>query len=200
MFNFWDYIKEQAAKNGMSGDAFDTLAENYQLPDLDTLSQSLQAHTARMAMTLDMSAEELLALSDDELYEAVFNRITEKDELNEIQHAFNVAAEYIMEMENGGLCQYFVNFASRNAAELPEVLERLGAAEHKVHFEHFVKDNGIDLNDLSAFTLDYDGDWAEAYAEKCAMYPFDAYDDAFYALSDLHESLLSFIRSNIEQF
>ena len=69
---------------------------------------------------IDMSTEELSALSDDELYEAVIARLDHKiNEYDDMQEGINslsykqkvvYSVSYLeMEVNNGGLCQFFVN-------------------------------------------------------------------------------------------
>ncbi len=155
----------------------------------------------------ELPPEELIALPDGELYAAVWNRTDEKVEqavtdregvaaLPRAAQAFCVAYYYEMEMENGGLCQYFVNSSRELAPLLPAALDEIGAADHKTLFDAFVRDNGIDVNDLSSFISDD----VEGYLAQTERYPFDDFDNAFYALKPIQEYLIPYIRAHIPEF
>lgn len=191
MFDFEEMLKEQAEKMGLA----DSEPVEADLPDLEELSRSLFAMQERMGKYLELSGEELAELPDEELFEVIYTRIAEKDELNYCQQVFAVVSEYDAEMQNGGLCQYFLN--SVNAAMLAEALEVIHADAHSAHFCRFVSENGIDA---AAFVPEDGGDWETEYAAIAEKYPFDAYDEAFYALPGLTEPLLAFVRMHLEQF
>ena len=61
-------------------------------------------------------------------------------------------------------------------------------------FDDFVKNNNIDLNDLSFFDFE---DLSE-YETKANAYPFDDFDDALYDLIDLEEFLQTFAETNLQ--
>ncbi len=155
----------------------------------------------------ELPPEELSALPDGELCEAIWNRTDEKVEqaatdregvaaLPQAAQAFYVAYCYEMEMENGGLCQYFVNSSRELAPMLPAALSEIGAAGHKALFDAFVRDNGIDVNDLSSFVSDD----VEGYVAQTERYPFDDFDNAFYALKPIQEYLVPYVQAHISAF
>ena len=155
----------------------------------------------------ELPPEELSALPDGELCEAIWNRTDEKVEqaatdregvaaLPQAAQAFYVAYCYEMEMENGGLCQYFVNSSRELAPMLPAALGEIGAADHKALFDAFVRDNGIDVNDLSSFVSDD----VEGYLAQTERYPFDDFDNAFYALKPIQEYLIPYVQAHISAF
>lgn len=196
MFDFTEMLKEQSEKMGFALD--DTAAEVPGLPSLEELTQSLMAMQERMRSALDMPAEALAELPDEALFEAVYARIAEKDELNYTQQIFSVVSEYDMEMQNGGLWQYFAN--SVNAPMLEEALAAIGAEEHRAYFHSFIQKNNIDVQELSAFSLEDNGDWEMTHAAQMEQYPFDAYDEGFYSMPGVQAALLRCVREHLKDF
>lgn len=156
---------------------------------------------------LALDREELAALEDAELLRAAWARIcavadASDDEierlslLNEAQKTIYVVYNYECEVNNGGLCQYFVNDCRLSAPLLADSLEALGETEHKAHFEAFVRDNAIDLRCLESFAIDS----AKQFARLEKQYPFEAFDGAFYEMPSLGACMSSYIRENIQLF
>lgn len=158
---------------------------------------------------LQMSAQELTALSDEELCEAVSVRTDEKigddivkpfeeysQSLTEEERTFYICRIYDEEVDNGGLCQYFVNSSRESAPLLSDSLAAIGASEHQQLFEAFVRENHINLNDLDSFVTED----IEDYAAQAERYPFDDFDDRFVQLPPLDIALAAYIREHIEQF
>lgn len=156
---------------------------------------------------LKMPSSELNALKGDDLFEAVLARTESKvdqaeywlDGIRDLPHAgqvFYITSYYETEVNNGGLCQYFVNSSRETAPFLAECLTEIGAEDHRKLFADFITEYGIDLNDLSSFITD---DISE-YEEQEARYPFDAFDDAFFQLKPIQDYLISYIRGNITMF
>lgn len=156
---------------------------------------------------LEMTMDELSALSDDELFEAVTAR-TESivdsfgawedgvNSLNPSQKIFYSVNLLETEVNNGGLCQFFVNSSRMVAPFVSEYMGMIGALQHKKLYDDFVNKNGIDLTDLSFFDLNE----VDEFEEKTEKYPFDEYDDAFYNMEPLETYLKKFIRENITVF
>ena len=150
---------------------------------------------------------DLLNPSDNALFEEVLSRTEEKvdqfDDYTEgirtLPHAvqvFYVTTLYEMEVNNGGLCQFFVNSSREFAPVLAGYLGEIGASEHKALFEAFVHDNDIDVNDLSSFIIDE----LDGFETQAKRYPFDDFDDAFYAMKPIEELIVPYIRAHIEEF
>ena len=169
------------------------------------ISEFIKAEAERTARYLAMNTEELSALSDDELFSAAISRTAslldpfddyEKglDSMNESQRVFCSVNWFDSEINNGGLCQYFVNSSRVTAPFISDCLGKIGAFEHKKLYDGFIKRNGIDTKDLSAFDI---GDLSE-FEEKNKMYPFDEFDDAFYELEPLESFLKKYARDHIE--
>ena len=156
---------------------------------------------------LKMPLEELKALPDDALFDALTARTEAKlikaggfvdgvDSLSNAEKVFYIASYYEMEVNNGGLCQFFVNSSRMIAPMLLDCLRAIGADEHAKLLETFVADNGIDLNELSSFAVDS----YEEYERRCESYPFDDFDDKFYELDAITDLLTSYAREHISEF
>ena len=148
-----------------------------------------------------MGKENLLALEDEDFYEAMICLCD--DAVYDI-HAAGLTQEQIlayslymfeMEVNNGGLCQFFVNSSSECAPFISKALEEIGAMELKDLFEQFVKDNNIDVNDLSSFEIaDID-----EYVEQTERFDFDGFDNRFYEDEYFHKQVIDYYRRNVEQ-
>ena len=156
---------------------------------------------------IKMSASELSQLSDEELFEAVWNRteniVSSKDDfadgfndLNDEQRIFYAVNYLEMEVNNGGLCQFFVNQSRMFAPIVSAYMGVIGATEHQKLYDTFIEKQHIDTNNLSSF----DCDTIEDFQSQYKRYPFDEYDNAFYELEPLQNHLISFIKKHIEKF
>lgn len=151
--------------------------------------------------------QELLKLTDDELFETVyFQNIDlvmsypdESQALSQIspeQRTFYILSIYDMEIQNGGLCQFFVNSSRSLAPFVDECLETVGAEEHRKLLAEFVADNNIDLNNLESF----DTPDIEDYILQTQRYDFDSFDNAYYELTALRDYLVEYVKNNITAF
>ena len=134
--------------------------------------------------------------SFDELYSEIidkaYNEVIHDDDLELLTHKeqiFFVLSTYEMEINNGGLCQFFVNSSRAYAGLIIEFLEELGALEHLKLYQDFIANNNIDVNNLDIFDMD---DLKE-FEEKNQLYPFDEFDDKFYELKPLCDYLEEFM-------
>ena len=154
-----------------------------------------------------MTAKEMAALSDEDLFGCALSRtedvIDAHEEMAQGFQALNRHQKVVFalnclesEVNNGGLCQFFVNSSRCTAPYISEYLGLVGAAEHKDLFDGFISANGIDLTDLSSFIIHQMRD----YEKQTKRYPFDDYDNAFYDLPSLEGPLTTYIRSHIESF
>ena len=159
------------------------------------------------AVYLQMSVDELRALSDEELFYAIMVRTERKvdgfedweegvNSLNFQQKVFYSVNWLEIEVNNGGLCQFFVNSSRMVAPLVSEYMAVIGADEHKRLYDDFVQQNGIDLCELSSFDVDD----LEEFAEQYDRYPFDDYDDAFYEAEPLETYLTKYARENLNDF
>lgn len=155
---------------------------------------------------LAMSTDELSMLSDDELYEAVDLRVDSKlldsenvldvcASLNETQKAFAYVQNYDSDMVIS-IAFFFKGMNKVLAPYISGALETIGAYDHKRLFDNFVRENGINLYDLSEFAVE--GERQEKKLKK--RYPIDKFDEDFRQLKDLDEYLLEFVKQNIKEF
>lgn len=148
-----------------------------------------------------MSKEDLLALSDDEFYEMIFCVCEDavydiKDShIDEIQKLVYSLCNFEAEVNNGGLCQFFVNSSSECAPYISKALEEAGAFAVKDLFDKFISDNKIDVNDLSSFKIS----GVDEYEAQTQRYDFDSFDNKFYEDENLHQLIIDYSRKNIEQ-
>ena len=127
----------------------------------------------------EMGKENLLALEDEDFYEAMICLCD--DAVYDIKAAGLTKEQilayslYMFEMEvnNGGLCQFFVNSSSDCAPFISEALEAIGATELRNLFEQFVNDNDIDVTDLSSFKITD----IKEYEAQTKRFDFDSFDE-----------------------
>lgn len=119
----------------------------------------------------------------EELLGKVYNEITFEEDLSlldENERVFYVLYTFDLEWCNGGLCQFFSNSSGEFAPYISDYLKIMGAIEHKKLYDDFIKENKINVNDLSFFKTE---DLNE-YQDIVNAYPFEDFDDEF---SDLEE-------------
>jgi len=169
--------------------------------------ESIKKSKEKEMLYLSMSNEDMAFLSDDELFAAVLFRTEQKvdsfDEwedginaLNNSQKIFYSISWFDLEINNGGLCQFFVNSSRLVAPYVSEYMRVIGANNHKNLFDKFISDNNIDLNNLSSFDID---DVIE-YEKQTERYHFDDFDYAFCNLEPLESYLKKFARENLKDF
>lgn len=178
---------------------------------IDLINKALRADAneplEKEEIYFKMSAQELLGLSDDELFDAVWSRthlvVDSYDimndgflALNNEQRIFYAVSYLEMEVNNGGLCQFFVNRSRILAPFVSKYMEIIGATEHKKLYDTFIEKHQINIYDLSSF----DCETIEVFQSQYERYPFDEYDDAFYKLEPLQNCLISFVKKHIEKF
>ena len=168
---------------------------------------ALQGENAQRDRYLLMTAQELEALSDEELLNALRVRTEENAntswnlgegaaKLPEPQKVFFVLHCFYTELENGGLCRFFVN-STRNLAPLvSESLAALGATMHQMLFDRFVQENEISPDYLIFFIITDESQ----FAEKRAHYPFDDFDVPYRQLPSLRDMLVSYAREHITEY
>lgn len=147
-----------------------------------------------------MGKEQILSLDDEQFFDAincvcedaVFD-IKEPRIANEQKLLYSLI-EFEMEVNNGGLCQFFVNSSRECAPYISEALNEIGAFDLKKLYDSFIADNNIDVNDLSSF-ISNDIDEYQAQTER---FDFDSFDDEFYEDENLHQQIINYARKNIE--
>ncbi len=171
------------------------------------LKMSIKESKEKEMLYLSISNEDMASLSDDKLFEAVLSRTEHKvdsfdeweegvNSLNKSQKIFYSINWLEVEVNNGGLCQFFVNSSRMVAPYVSEYMSIIGANNHKNLFDKFIMDNNIDLSNLSSFDIDD----VDEYEKQIERYPFDDYDDAFYDMEPLEAYLKKFAREHLEDF
>ena len=149
----------------------------------------------------------LLTLDDDELFDAVYYQnleIAGEDEDTSAQlerftgarRVVFILSLYDAEVQNGGLCQFFVNSSRAAAPCVCKALKSVGASEHLKLFEEFIAENNIDVCDLESFKVQSH----RGYVKQTKRFDFDAFDDKYYDLPALQESVVEYIKNNINEF
>lgn len=151
--------------------------------------------------------EKLLKLSDDRLFESVYlynldlvdsfpDESTALSQISPERRVVYILSIFDMELQDGGLCQFFVNSSRTLAPYIDECLKTVGAEEHRKLFAEFVADNRIDLNNLESFMISS----VEEYAAQTERYDFDAFNTACFELNALQDFIVAYIKANITEF
>ncbi len=111
------------------------------------------------------------------------------DQLSDDERVFYVLYLYNMEIQNGGLAQFFVNSTKIYAHLISDYLFKLGANEHKELYDGFIKKNKIDVYDLRHFEIRELSD----YQDIIKMYDFDSFDNAY------KDNLLDYLEAVIKE-
>ena len=148
-----------------------------------------------------LGKEGLLALNDEDFYDAI-ECICEdavydiKDaQLTDEQKFVYSLNKFEAEVNNGGLCQFFVNSSSECAHYISNALTAIGAIELKILFDNFIGENKIDTNDLSSFKISS----IDEYEAQTERFDFDGFDDKFYEDENLHQQIIDYARKHVEQ-
>jgi len=155
----------------------------------------------------EIHGEELLKLNDNELYERVYlqnldfvesfdDEETAMSQMSPECRTVYILSIFDMEIQNGGLCQFFVNSSNSFAPYVDECLGIVNAQEHRELFAEFVANNNIDLENLDSFETDD----VDEYIEQTKRYDFDSFDDRYSQLIPLQDYLVSYIKANISKF
>lgn len=174
-------------------------------PSMKDMEKAFQEQMKRETQYLQMEVSNLKMLDDDDLYEAVRVRIDNKvfatedmaeglGKLSADEIIFYAVNTLDMEVNNGGLCQFFVNSSRVLAPVIGNCLAVIGAKEHQQLYEGFIARHHIDVADLSFFDVLDVADFAK-HAER---YPFEEYDNAFYELPPVTEYLIPYIGNHTE--
>lgn len=148
-----------------------------------------------------MGKDGLLALDDEEFYDAIESicedavyDIKEANLTNEQKIVYSLN-KFESEVNNGGLCQFFVNSSRECAPYISEALAAVGAFELKILFDNFINTNNIDVNDLSSFKISS----IDEYKVQTERFDFDSFDDKFYKDNNIHQQIIDYSRKHIEQ-
>ncbi|MBE6780232.1 MAG: DUF4375 domain-containing protein [Clostridia bacterium] len=147
-----------------------------------------------------MGKDALLTFDDEKFYEAV-DCLCEAavydiaDEgVAKIHKLVYSLYKFEAEVNNGGLCQFFVNSSSECAPYISEALNEVGAINLKELFDNFIKENNIDVNDLSSFKITS----IDEYEAQTKRFDFESFDNKFYEDIDLHQLIIKYSKINID--
>lgn len=147
-----------------------------------------------------MSESEWINLDDESFYDSIscvcYNAVYDINdkEVNNIQKTVYSLIQFETEVNNGGLCQFFVNSSRECAPYISESLTLIGAEKIKNLFDDFIYKNNIDVTDLTSFILkDID-----AYKAQTERFDFDSFDDKFYEEENLHAQIIAYARKNLK--
>lgn len=153
-----------------------------------------------------LRGEELLGLSDEDLFETVFFQNIDIEEAAGDEPGFNaftgarrtvyILSTFDTEIQNGGLCQFFVNSSKEVAPFVSECLEMAGAYEHRKLFDKFISENDINLSELSSFNAKNH----RSYIKQTKRFPFNDFDNSYCDLLPLQNFITAYIRTNINEF
>jgi hypothetical protein len=163
--------------------------------------------TLILSLLLTSCGTKILYPSDTRLYKKIYLqnlRIVESYEdeetalsaISPARRAVYILSIFDMEVQNGGLCQFFVNSSRSLAPYVNECLEMIGAHEHKKLFSEFVTENNIDLEDLESFQ----SDTIDEYVAQTKRYDFDSFDDAYVRLTPLQNYIVSYYKTHLSEF
>ena len=154
-----------------------------------------------------LHGHKLLELTDEQLFETVYLQNVdlvysypdEDTAFQQIKSEYRIVftvSVFDMEIQNGGLCQFFVNSPETLASHVNEYLKIVGAEEHQKLFADFVRENHIDLNNLQSFRISD----IEEFSQQSERYDFEVFDKAYSELPPLTYYITKYIKANISTF
>lgn len=156
---------------------------------------------------LEMNGDELLELTDPELYDACVERINEKiadcEDIDEIratltdeEFAFYTVNRFKSEVEDGGIKSIFDGDSDDLAPLVSECLDIIGAEEHKDIYDSFVAVNDFASEHIPGLE---DG-IVSSIISGLESFTSDEFDEKFDELPGLEENLQDYARENIDNF
>lgn len=153
-----------------------------------------------------LHGKDLLKLSDDKLFETVYLQTLDLVEsfpdeesalaqISPVQRTVYILSIYDMEIQNGGLCQFFVNSSRSLAPYVEQCLKTVGAEAHSQLLAEFIANNHLDLYNLDSFEIS----GIEEYAAQVERYDFDTFNDAYCELIPLQDYIITYIKANISK-
>lgn len=149
-----------------------------------------------------LTPDELIKLEKYELIETVYSRIEYKiidnqnnnshelDGLSDKQKTFYILYWYEIEVNNGGLVQFFLNSSRKYTPYISDCLKEVNATEHKKLFDNFIKKENIDLNNLDKILENED------FLEISSEF----FDNKFYEMEPIETKLIEYVINNISEF
>ena len=170
----------------------------------EKIAQELERQERRWR---EMPSDELIALDDVQLLQAVYARTSvaveaenfatdRTDALQDAKRIFYTAYLFDAAVSNGGLCYFLSNYGSTLVHNLEEGLWAVGAEAQRELWHSFLTQNDIDLQTSDVFFVSSD---AEVRTLQ-ARYQFDAFDSAYENLPSMHENLVAYTRQHVGEF
>ena len=145
----------------------------------------------------------------DEYEKLYFSMISNADEPGtpgfmaqpEAQRALFVVLIFDMEIQNGGIAQYFWNTGSDYARLTSESLRTAGFDDVADLYERFVTENAITLSEIDSYRERFPADenWADLYD----FHPFEDFDNAYIKIweeTDFNQRLLDYAAQHPEVY
>ncbi len=149
----------------------------------------------------NLSSEQLLSLTDDELISAALYRTDKKIErilgkkkkgtpaewaehLTGAQRTVYILSYFESDMQTGGL-EYFLEQNEAFASAVPECLEEIGASENRALYDEFLADRSYRMS----------------YSERLEYQDeLRTFNNRYLALAPMEPFFAAYLRNNIEQF
>ncbi len=106
-----------------------------------------------------------------------------------------------MEVQCGGIAQYFYNNGSLYACRTEDALRQVGLAEMADLYAGFVENEQITMEEIDGYRQQFPT--LETIGQLSALHPFDGFDEAYMQLRDslqLERTVLSYIDAHPEMF
>ncbi len=146
-----------------------------------------------------MSEAEWLRLDDEAFFDALIDvcedavyDINAKDITDEQKTVYSLI-NFEIEVNNGGLCQFFVNSSRECAPYVSIALDTIGCTDLKEIYDKFINENNIDVNNLNSFIISDVSD----YEKQTERFDFDSFDDEFYENETLHGLIINYAKKNL---
>ncbi|MBQ7637811.1 MAG: DUF4375 domain-containing protein [Clostridia bacterium] len=149
-----------------------------------------------------LKEEDLDSLDDEKFFEALmFRCVDDYSGINDYFESDEMKTIYVLmnfeiELENGGLCQFFCNPSGECAPYVSDALEQVGALDIKKIYDDFIAENNIDLNELSSFETDSVDD----YIEQTKRFDYESFDEHMHDKDDLQALIVAYARYHIDVF
>ena len=158
-----------------------------------------------------MTADELLALPDDDLCPAILYRIDKELDSTLGKRKKGTPAEWAQSLNHAKRVLYTLSYAEADiqnsgvlyflvgnggfARFVSDALHEIGAEEHQSLFDQFVTDSGLELSDLPDLSPENDPE-----SQNAALYrKMEAFDRSYRALPALDIPFAHYIREHIAE-
>lgn len=104
-----------------------------------------------------------------------------------------------MEVQNGGICQFFVNYGPACAERAADCLRAVGLDEMAAAYERFFRENGINPAELHEFHAET----AEQFSALYKLHPYELFDDEYMKLRrtlKFEKNILEYANGHPEAF